>query len=80
MNSIANWKILENLLSNTVIQTGKQVSTLYPHAVMVLHAILISYLDGVISPNWSACLDPLSVHLPHRSQIVLKYKYDFVTA
>ena len=49
MNSIANWKILENLLSNTVIQTGKQVSTLYPHAVMVLHAILISYLDGVIS-------------------------------
>lgn len=45
MNSIANWKILENLLSNTVIQTGKQISTLYPHAVMVLHALIISYLQ-----------------------------------
>lgn len=49
MNSVASWKIIENLLSNTVIQTGKQVSTLYPHAVMVLHAIIISYLDSVIS-------------------------------
>lgn len=48
MNSIANWKILENL-SNTVIQTGKQISTLYPHAVVVLHALIISYLDRVIS-------------------------------